>query len=345
MFSDEQFMRRAIDLANLGTSRVFPNPKVGAVIVHENKIIGEGYHQQYGEAHAEVNAVNSVKHPELLKESTIYVTLEPCAHFGKTPPCALLLKEKQFKRVVIGTIDPFAKVAGKGLEILQDAGIECVTNVLKDACDAVNKRFFTFHQQQRPYIILKWAQTMDGFIDALRSEHETGVMRAVSAPETQVLVHQWRSEEAAILVGWKTVLNDNPSLTVRAVHGKNPLRIIIDPQLKAPQHATVFNDGQPTIVLNSIIDKEEGDVRFIKMEDLSPAAQLKKLHELQILSVFIEGGRFTHQQYIDSGLWDEARVIVGQTTFESGTKAPELPFIPHTTKRFSSDTVHYFSNK
>lgn len=345
MLSDELYMRRALDLANLGTTNVFPNPKVGAVIVHNDRIIGEGYHRKFGEAHAEVNAINSVSNQELLKEATIYVTLEPCAHYGKTPPCALLLKEKQFKRVVIGTIDPFAKVAGKGLELMKSAGIACETGILREECDALNKRFFTFHQQKRPYIILKWAQTTDGFIDADRSENDTGIIRNVSSPETQVLVHQWRTEEAAILVGWKTVLNDNPSLTVRAVHGNNPLRIIIDPTLKAPKDATVFTDGLPTIVLNTLIDKQEGAVQYVKLADLSPASQLKALYDLQLLSVFIEGGSFTHQQYIDSGIWDEARVIVGQKNFGSGTPAPTLSLIPHSTKRFSSDTIHYFSNK
>ena len=345
MHSDEIFMRRAIDLANLGTTDVFPNPKVGAVIVHDNTIIGEGYHQKFGEAHAEVNAVNSVKNPELLKESTIYVTLEPCAHYGKTPPCALLLKEKQFKRVVIGTIDPFAKVAGKGLEIVKDAGIQCDTGILQKECDQLNKRFFTFHQQQRPYVILKWAQTTDGFIDAERLNGEIGTIRAVSSPETQVLVHTWRSEEAAILVGWKTVLNDNPSLTVRAVAGKHPLRIVIDPQLKAPKNATVFTDQLPTVVLNLLIDKQDGAVRYIKLDDLSPATQLKALYDLQVLSVFIEGGKFTLQQYIDAGLWDETRVIVGQTRFLSGTTAPELKAIPTKTTTFATDTIHYFSSK
>lgn len=345
MHSDEQFMQRAIDLALLGGTDVFPNPKVGAVIVHNGIIIGEGYHQQFGEAHAEVNAVNSVKNPALLSESTIYVTLEPCAHYGKTPPCALLLKEKQFKRVVIGTVDPFAKVAGKGIQLLKEAGISCETGVLEKVCNFVNKRFFTFHQQLRPFVVLKWAQTVDGFIDAERKASETGIMRAVSSPETQVLVHQWRSEEQAILVGWKTVLNDNPTLTVRAVAGKNPLRIIIDPHLKAPKYAHVFTDGWPTIVLNTQSDQTEGAVRYIRLDDMSPASQLKALYDLQILSVFIEGGLFTHQQYIDAGLWDEARVIVGQQTFGAGTKAPQLNVLPAKTHTFSTDSILYFSRK
>lgn len=343
MFSDEQFMQRAIQLALLGGVSVAPNPMVGAVIVHNNRIIGEGYHQLFGSAHAEVNAVNSVEDQSLLSESTIYVSLEPCAHFGKTPPCANLLVQKQFKRVVIGTVDPFAKVAGQGIRILQEAGIECTVGVLEKDCQEVNKRFFTFHQRQRPYVILKWAQTADGFIDADRNNNETGEIRWISAPETQTLVHQWRAEEQAILVGWKTVLNDNPSLTVRAVSGKNPIRVIIDSTLQDPATATVFTDGLPTIVLNTLREGQEGAVQYVQLSDCSVENQLKALYQLNITSVFIEGGRFTLQQYIDSGNWDEARVIVGTSQFGSGTKAPVIGQIPTKTTTFATDTIHTFS--
>lgn len=343
MLSDELFMQRAIQLALLGGVSVAPNPMVGAVIVHNNRIIGEGYHQQYGSAHAEVNAVKAVNNPSLLSEATIYVTLEPCAHFGKTPPCANLLIDKQFKRVVIGTIDPFAKVAGQGLKRLQEAGIDCTVGVLETECQAVNKRFFTFHRRQRPYVILKWAQTKDGFIDADRNNKETGEIRWISSPDTQTLVHQWRAEEQAILVGWKTILNDNPSLTVRTVSGKNPVRIIIDSQLQAPKTATVFTDGLPTIVFNTIRGGNEGALQYVQLIDCSVENQLKALYELNIISVFIEGGSYTLQQYIDSGNWDEARVIVGTNSFGSGTKAPVIGRIPTNTSTFSTDTIHTFS--
>jgi diaminohydroxyphosphoribosylaminopyrimidine deaminase/5-amino-6-(5-phosphoribosylamino)uracil reductase len=343
MFSDEQFMQRAIQLALLGGVSVAPNPMVGAVIVHNNRIIGEGYHQVFGSAHAEVNAVNSVEDESLLSESTIYVTLEPCAHFGKTPPCANLLVQKRFKRVVIGTVDPFAKVAGQGIRILQEAGIDCTIGVLETECQAVNKRFFTFHQRQRPYVILKWAQTPDGFIDADRNNNETGEIRWISSPDTQTLVHQWRAEEQAILVGWRTVLNDNPSLTVRAVSGKNPIRIIVDSQLQAPKTATVFTDGLPTIVFNTLRDDQEGAVRFVQLPDCSVENQLKALYKLNITSVFIEGGKFTLQQYIDTNSWDEARVIVGTNRFGSGITAPNIGRVPTKTMTYSTDTIHTFS--
>lgn len=343
MVSDEQYMQRAIQLARLGGVNVVPNPLVGAVIVHNDRIIGEGYHRQYGGPHAEVNAVNSVQEPELLSESTIYVSLEPCAHYGKTPPCANLLVEKRFQRVVIGTVDPFAQVAGEGIRILQTAGIDCTIGVLEAECRELNKRFFTFHQQQRPYVILKWAQTADGFIDADRSSDETGTIRWISSPETQTLVHQWRSEEQAILVGWKTVLNDNPSLTVRKVDGKHPLRIIVDSTLKAPETATVFTDGLPTVVLNTVKSGEQGAVRFVQLPDLSVEQQLKALYELQVLSVIIEGGRQTLQHYIDANSWDEASVIIGTSRFGSGTKAPVIGLLPQQTSSFSTDTIHLFS--
>lgn len=344
MLSDELYMKRALELAQLGGVNVAPNPLVGAVIVHNDRIIGEGYHQRYGEAHAEVNAVRSVKQPELLSESTIYVTLEPCAHFGKTPPCANLLVEKQFKRVVIGTVDPFAKVSGAGIRILEDAGISCTVGILEKECQYLNRRFFTLHQKQRPYVILKWAQTADGFIDAPREQDETGTIRWISAPETQSLVHQWRSEEQAILVGWKTVLNDNPSLTVRAVEGKHPLRIIVDSQLKAPGNATVFTDRLPTIVLNMQKSGVEEAVTYLKVPDLSVAQQLKTLHELSVVSVIIEGGNHTLQQYIDSGMWDEARVIKGTTSFGKGLPAPVLNRIPTQTTAFGQDQLFIFFN-
>ncbi len=342
MISDEQYMQRAIDLALLGGVAVAPNPMVGAVIVHRDRIIGEGYHQVYGGPHAEVNAVNSVADRSLLAESTIYVTLEPCAHFGKTPPCADLLIQENFKRVVIGTIDPFAEVAGKGIERLQEAGIEVTTDVLRDRCLEVNKRFFTFHQKKRPYVFLKWAQTRDGFIDLARDEHETGVIHWISSPETQPLVHHWRSLEQAILVGWKTVLNDDPSLTVREVKGRNPLRIVVDSQLKAPIEATLLNDNRPTVILNTLKNEETGAVRYVKIPSVSTKDILQALAELNILSVIVEGGSKTLQHFIVDQHWDEAHVIVGDTRFGSGTKAPVISGLPRKTIAFSSDRIYEY---
>lgn len=344
MNKDEQFMQRAIDLAKIAGVNATPNPLVGAVIVHQDTIIGEGFHQQFGEAHAEVNAISQIENQELLKESTIYITLEPCAHIGKTPPCAELLIQKQFKRVVIGTVDPFAKVAGKGIQLLENASISCTIGILEKECQELNKRFFTFHQQKRPYIILKWAQTQDGFIDAPRNEHETGTIRWISSPETRVFVHQMRAQEQAILVGWKTILNDNPSLTVREVTGKSPLRIVLDKSLKAPQQATVFTDGLPTIVLNQLKNDQQNNVTYIQLTDFSLTQILSKLHEMNILSVIIEGGKTTLQGFIDEGFWDEAHVIVGKSIFNQGIKAPKFSHIPKQSFSFSSDIVYFYKN-
>lgn len=342
MISDEEYMQRAIDLASLGGVNVAPNPMVGAVIVHNGRIIGEGYHQQFGGPHAEVNAVNSVADKELLKKATIYVSLEPCAHFGKTPPCADLLIAHQFERVVIGTTDPFAKVAGQGIRKLEAAGISCRTDVLKGQCSELNKRFFTFHQKQRPYVILKWAQTQDGLIDASRSADETGVIRWISSPETQALVHHWRSQEQAILVGWKTVLNDDPSLTVREVKGKDPLRVVIDSQLKAPIEARLLTDKRPTVVLNTLKDEVKGPIRYLKIPSVATAEILKALAGMDILSVIVEGGSRTLQHFIVDQAWDEARVIIGNTRFGSGTKAPALSAAPKRTTRFSGDRIYEY---
>lgn len=344
MNSDEKYMQRALQLAKLGGVSVAPNPLVGAVIVHQDQIIGEGYHQKFGEAHAEVNAVNSVKDQTLLRESTIYVTLEPCSHFGKTPPCADLLVRSQFKRVVIAQIDPFSEVSGRGIEKLRNAGIQVDCGILEDEAKELNKRFITFHTKKRPFVTLKWAQTSDGFIDRDRSVQTQSGINWISQPETQVITHQLRTSEQAILVGWRTVLNDNPSLTVRAFTGTNPIRIVIDPQLQAPQDSTVFTDGLKTIVLNGKEEKVLGSVHYLRLQQFNPGAILSKLHELQISSVIIEGGAFTLTQFIESGLWDEALVIVGEHEFESGMKAPVLPKMVNRQVPFGKDLLNYYHN-
>lgn len=344
MQSDEIYMQRCIDLALLAGVEAAPNPLVGAVIVHNGKIIGEGFHQKCGEAHAEVNAIQQVKQKEILQESTIYVTLEPCAHFGKTPPCADLIVEHRFKRVVIGTKDPFHEVSGKGIEKLQNAGIEVTVGVLEKACLQLNKRFFTFHKKQRPYVILKWAETKDGFIDSNRTDENRSI-HWISAPEVQSLVHQWRSEEQAILVGWKTIQNDNPSLTVREVTGKNPLRVVIDGNLKMSENSTIFSDEIPTLVLNKIKSEKSGSVEFVKLEKIDTDHILAALFERNILSVFVEGGSRTLQHFIVDNCWDEARVIVGQTEFKSGVKAPHIAVAPVSSFQFAGDTIYKYRRK
>ncbi len=336
-------MQRCLDLAQLGSGYVAPNPLVGAVIVLNDEIIGEGYHQKYGEAHAEVNAIKSVQDKDLLSEATIYVSLEPCAHHGKTPPCADLLVAHKFKRVVIGCVDSNELVAGKGIERLQEAGIEVEVGVLEKECKALNKRFFTYLNKQRPYIVLKWAQTQDGYIDRPREEEITErKINWISAPETQSLVHHWRSQEPAILVGWKTVEHDNPSLTVREVSGKNPLRVIIDSQLNMPQDSTVYTDGDRTVIINKIKTETIGNVELIKLNQINTKNILDVLYNLQISSVFVEGGSSTIQHFLVDGYWDEARVIVGKQTFGDGIKGPRMSGAPSRTYTFAGDTVHHY---
>lgn len=327
MFSDLDilFMRRAIQLAKLGVVSAAPNPMVGAVVVHDDKIIGEGYHQKYGEPHAEVNAINAVHDKSLLSSATIYVTLEPCAHFGKTPPCSDLLIKHSFSRVVIGCVDTFAKVSGKGIKKMKSAGIQVDVGLLENEARVLNKRFFTFHEKNRPYVILKWAQTEDGFIDRLPIDRKNGV-NWITNPEVKPTVHKWRSEEQAIMVGWKTIKNDDPSLTVREYEGPSPHRFILDPDCKTPESSKVMNDGLPTtlFVKSNNFSKLADSVKIIELEQFDSHTILAELHQRNIISVFIEGGANTLQHFIDSNLWDEARILVGNTKFKKGLPAPEI---------------------
>jgi diaminohydroxyphosphoribosylaminopyrimidine deaminase/5-amino-6-(5-phosphoribosylamino)uracil reductase len=321
----EIYMQRCLELAALGAGSVSPNPMVGAVIVHDGRIIGEGYHQKYGEAHAEVNAVNMViarydNHADLLKQSTIYVSLEPCAHYGKTPPCADLIIKHQIYKVVVGCRDPFAQVDGKGIEKLQAAGIEVLVGVLEKECQWLNRRFFTRVQKQRPYIILKWAQTTDGFFaPADCSQHW------ITGPESRKLVHQWRAEEDAILVGKNTVLADNPQLNVRYAGGKAPKRVVIDRRLELSNTLNVFDQTVETLVFNEIKTDIEGKNKYIALEDFDrfvPQYILFQLYLQDIQSVIIEGGAYTLNTFIDAGLWDEARIFTGASVLENGIEAP-----------------------
>lgn len=316
----EFYIKRCIELAKKATGKTYPNPLVGAVIVHNGKIIGEGYHQKAGESHAEINAINSVKNPEILPESTIYVSLEPCAHFGKTPPCSLKLKEIGFKKVVIGAMDSHDKVNGKGKKILMDAGIETISGILEDDCRELNKRFFTFHEKKRPYLILKWAESQDGFID--KDYKPTKISNELASQ----FVHQIRSEEHAILVGTQTALNDNPSLTTRLIKGRNPVRILIDFELKVPRDFKIYNNEAPTLVFNQEKDAEEENIKFIKISKKNFLEELlQKLYENQIQSVLVEGGSRMLQTFIDANLWDETIIIKNENLIlENGTKAPKL---------------------
>jgi diaminohydroxyphosphoribosylaminopyrimidine deaminase / 5-amino-6-(5-phosphoribosylamino)uracil reductase len=321
---DEKYLQRCLQLAELGKGNVAPNPMVGCVIVHEDRIIGEGYHQEYGKAHAEVNAIRSVQYPELLTDCTLYVSLEPCAHYGKTPPCADLIVTKKIPRVVIGCTDTFSLVAGKGIEKLKAAGIQVTVGILEKESRELNRAFFTFHEKKRPYVVLKWAQSADGFADIDRSQNEKGIAW-ISQPETQTLVHQWRAEHAAILVGWKTIATDNPELTVREVQGRNPLRVIIDPGLRLDYTAFKVGDGKnPTLVLTAKNANGNPMLRFVTPTDFTPRSILETLWKENIQSVFVEGGCTTHSHFITDGLWDEARIITGTSRLQRGMKAPTI---------------------
>lgn len=331
-------MIRALELAELGRGKVSPNPMVGCVIVHKDKIIGEGYHQQYGGPHAEPNAINSVDKPELLKESTVYVSLEPCAHFGKTPPCANLLVEKQVKKVVIAAFDSNPLVGGKGIKILEDAGIEVVTGLLEKEARIQNKRFFTAIEKQRPYVILKWAQTLDGFI--ARKDYDS---KWISNAYSRQLVHKWRAEEDAIMVGTKTAHFDNPKLNVRDWTGKDPLRIVLDKQLTLDKSLALFDQSIPTICYNLLLDEEKENLNYVKLQpDFTIKDILADLHQRKVQSIIIEGGSHLLQKFIQSELWDEARVFTGQSQFETGIPAPKISLPPREIEDIMGDRLEIY---
>ncbi|MEN9291932.1 MAG: riboflavin biosynthesis protein RibD [Bacteroidota bacterium] len=340
----EDFMHRCLDLARLGGIAVAPNPMVGCVLVKNGLIIGEGYHQKFGEAHAEVNAIASVQDAAAIEGATAYVSLEPCSHFGKTPPCSNLLIEKKVAHVVIATKDPNPKVAGKGIERLQKAGIQVTVGVLEDAARELNKRFFSFHEKQRPYVTLKWAQTKDGFLDKLRGDNEKGI-NWITGEEARALVHHWRSQEMSILVGKHTALNDNPSLTVRDVAGQNPIRILIDSQLQVKNDLSLFSEAAPTLIFNRIKNDQIDGIEWIKIKETSTKLILEELYKRGIHSVMVEGGSRTLQYFIIDNVWDEAFVLVGDLKFEQGVKAPVLNKIPVKSHYFGTDQVFYFKRR
>ncbi len=319
-------MQRCLDLAKNGLGKTYPNPLVGSVIVYQDKIIGEGWHQKTGEPHAEVIAINSVKDKNLLSQSTIYVNLEPCSHYGKTPPCADLIVKMNIKNVVIGTIDFNSEVHGKGIERLKQNGCEVVVGVLENKCKALNKRFFTFHQKKRPYIILKWAETKDGYIFPKdKNENKNPVW--ISNTYALQLVHKWRTEEQSILVGTNTVLNDNPKLNARNYFGKSPIRIAIDKSLKITKNYNFFDGEIETIIFTEKVQRLEGDnLSFIKIDFSKNVTKqiLEVLYKKGLQSLIIEGGAKTLQSFIDEDLWDEARVFKSENYFDGGIKAPEF---------------------
>lgn len=326
---EEKYIRRCIELAKNGLGNVSPNPMVGAVIVCDGKIIGEGYHVRCGEAHAEVNAIRSVKDESMLKHSTIYVSLEPCSHHGKTPPCADLIIEKQIPRVVIGCRDPFSKVAGRGIQKLRDAGREVVVGILEQECQKLISRFVTFHMAHRPYIILKWAESADGYIDIARTG---GTPEVLSTPLTSVLVHKKRAEADAILVGRRTAELDNPSLTVRSWHGKNPVRVVMDRNLTLSSRLHLFDSTVRTLVFTAQEHPSRENVEYIRVDygkDILPQILLH-LYEQGLQTLMVEGGSRVLQSFIDAGLWDEMVIEKSTRKLNEGVKAPEvdhrLPF-------------------
>ncbi len=320
----ERYMQRCLQLARLGAGRVAPNPMVGAVLVYQDCIIGEGYHQQFGGPHAEVNCLNDVSETdrECIREATLYVSLEPCSHVGKTPPCTLLIRDQHIPKVVVGIQDPFAAVNGSGIEELRKHGVEVITDVLKESCRELNRRFFRFHESQRPYIVLKWAQTLDGKISGPGTDR-----LLISGELTNRLVHRWRSEEAAILVGTTTALRDDPQLNNRYWPGPSPLRLVLDRQLKLPGSLHIFTDGQPTVVLNDRHTSAGNPVKHEILQDWDhlPQAIGVLAHARQWQSILVEGGGRLLQSFIDAGYWDEARVISSRTVIaQEGVSAPVL---------------------
>lgn len=337
--TDELFMRRALELAQLGKGHVSPNPLVGCVIVHENEIVGEGWHQCYGEAHAEVNAINSIADKSVLKQSTLYVNLEPCSHFGKTPPCVNLILEHQVKKVVIANLDTNPLVSGEGIKKMRAAGVEVITGILEKEGRELNKRFFTYIEKKRPYIILKWAETADGFV--ARENYDS---KWISNEQSRQLVHKWRTEEDAVLVGTKTAFHDNPQLNVRDWTGRNPARIVLDRFLRLSDKLNVFDQLQRTLVYNVLKHEDHSNLSLVRVDESNFISEVvTDLVKQKIQSVIVEGGAQTLQLFIDAGLWDEARVFKSPKYFDKGIIAPQLIGNLSAKESVGTDTLTFYS--
>jgi len=347
MEATQKYMQRCIDLASQGLGRVAPNPMVGCVIVYENNIIGEGYHSFFGGLHAEVAAINSVKDKSLLPHSTLFVNLEPCNHHGKTPPCTDLIIKFGIKKVFVGSPDPNPLVASKGIGRLRKSGCSVEIGVLNEECKELNKRFFTFHEKKRPYIILKWAESANGFIDFERPPTSKPAM--ITSEKLRVLVHKWRSEEQAIMVGSNTALYDNPRLDVRNWTGNQPIRIVIDRELKIPATSNLLDNNLETLVINQILEGKKQRTQYIKMPFVANRLNLDDfmfvMHGKGIQSIFVEGGEKILQSLINQGLWDEARIFRGEQIFKSGTKAPLIGVEPQCNQEFLNETLSWVINQ
>ena len=327
MKTHEHFIEKCITLARKGILNVSPNPMVGCIIVYNDEIIGEGYHQEYGKSHAEVNAIKAVKDKSLLSKSTLYVNLEPCCHHGKTPPCTDLIIRHNFLKVVIGCIDPYSEVSGKGIKKLEENSIEVVHGVLEEKCNDLNRRFFYFHKYKRPYIILKWAKSKDNYIAPINQEKPFWM----TSKESKKLVHNWRAEEDAILVGRKTVTADNPSLTVRMCEGKNPIRLVIDKSLSLKSNYNIFDDHAETLVFNNIKSDTVINTIYLKIDFNNLIEEiLNELYKRNILSLIVEGGARTINSFIENNLYDEIRLFTTEKVLENGILSPQIPNIKMT---------------
>jgi len=340
------FMKRCLELAANGLGQVSPNPMVGAVLVCDGKIIGEGWHQFYGKSHAEVNAIEDCKKnglENLMSRSSLYVNLEPCNHFGKTPPCTDLILENKIPEVVIGMRDPNPNVEGEGMLKLRNAGVQVEENLLKTACEELNRRFITYQTRQRPYIIIKYAQSLDGFIAPLASD---GKIHWISNTYSRQLVHKWRSEEDSVMAGYHTVLKDNPQLTVRSWSGRNPVRIVVDDHLTLPPESLVFNGDSPTLLFNTVKDEHSRNVEYIKYNPAEslPAQVCKLLRSKNIQSVILEGGVRLIQKFVNEGIWDEARILTAPHNLEQGISAPLISGTLVAQDLIQDDELHIWRN-
>lgn len=344
MNNDEKYMNRCIELARNGLGNVAPNPLVGCVIVHNDKIIGEGYHKFFGGPHAEVNAIHSVKNKSLLPESTIYVNLEPCTHFGKTPPCSDLIIKKEIPKVVIGTEDPYVEVSGNGIKKLKNAGCDVKTGVLQKNCKDLNKRFFTFINKKRPYIILKWAQTKNGLIDIIRDHNSPQQPTWITNETSRNLVHKWRNEEQAIMIGRVTAEMDNPKLTNRNWGTNSPIRIVMDNELVLEKNLNMFDQSIETIIFNRKISKKDKNLEYIQFgnQNNEVAEVLDYLYNRKIQSVIIEGGEKLLSTFITDNAWDEARVFVGDKSFKEGVRAPTIIGEPVYSERLIASYLYIY---
>jgi diaminohydroxyphosphoribosylaminopyrimidine deaminase/5-amino-6-(5-phosphoribosylamino)uracil reductase len=342
----EKYMRRCLELALKGVGRTAPNPMVGCVIVHRDRIIGEGFHRMYGGPHAEVMAINSISEMTLLTDSVLYVNLEPCSHFGKTPPCTGLICEKGIPVVVSGTLDPNPIVSGKGIQFLKEKGMNVVTDILKEDCVNLNRRFFTFHMKKRPFIILKWAQTKDCFIDVDRQEHRTGRITWITDEASRRLVHKWRAEEQAILVGSRTVMMDNPRLTTRNWPGKNPLRLVIDREGSLSGDLQILDGSVETIVFTCKPKKDRTNLKYFLLDrnKNSISTVIEFLYTNNIQSLIVEGGKTLIDEFIRQETWDEARVFTGNVAFGKGIPAPVILSEPAEQFEFAESLLKIYKN-